>query len=38
VDYAIAVTLKIISVGMGRFRMATSARIFHPHRVTSQHG
>jgi len=37
VDYAIAVALKVVSIGVRRFREAASAGKFHLHRVAGQH-
>ena len=37
VNDAVAVALKVIAVGMRRFRKATSAGLFHLHRVAGQH-
>ena len=38
VDDAVAVALKVVAVGMRRFREAASAGKFHMHRVAGQHG
>ena len=34
---AVAVALKVVSVGMRRFREAASAGMFHMHRIAGQH-
>src|SRR5579863_3798781 len=38
VNHAIPVALKIVAVGVLRFRKAASAGLFHMHRVAGQHG
>jgi len=38
VDDAVAITLKIVAVGMRRFRETASAGVFCMHRVAGQHG
>ena len=37
-NYAVAVPLEVVAVTMLRFRVATPARLFHPHGVVGQHG
>jgi hypothetical protein len=37
VNNAIAITLEIIAIRMRRFRVASSARLFHVHRIGSEH-
>src|SRR5208282_1234869 len=37
-DYAIAVTLKVIAVGMVRLGITASAGLLHPHGVVGEHG